>query len=279
MSVFFVFSDEAGCYRQHRFERFLMAHPFYVRAYLIIDANDWTKLNSQYFSVKEKYGISKDKEIKWSYIWSLRKSKEKGTLSEKDVYYFLKDFEEEDLIDFVKECLGILKCCSCCKLIFTITFNSLDFTGQINDASLYKMHLQDAMQRIEMEIQNDDNNLAIIFLDPVELRNDSMLRQYYHEVYTQGDFIRKYKHIKDSLSFELSHHSIGIQIVDYCAGIFNSSLKGYSVAKDIFKNYIWDSIRTNSKNGDPYGFGIVEVPKNKDVRNEIKKKIDLIIDD
>lgn len=134
----------------------------------------------------------------------------------------------------------------------------------MNETDLHKMHLQDIMQRIEMEIQNDDN-LAIFFLDPVGLRSDSKLRQTYHEIYSQGDFIKEYKHIKDSLSFELSYHSIGIQIVDFCAGIFNSTLKGYPTSQDIFKDYIWDFIR-KSISENLYGYGIIEVPKNNVVK-------------
>lgn len=178
-----------------------------MRAALIISADDWIRLNSKYLNIKEDYGIPKDKEFKWSFIWSLKKSKDEGTLTEKDEYYFLKDFAEGDLIAFVKDCLEILTECSFCELIFTITFNFLDFTPRMNETDLHKMHLQDIMQRIEMEIQNDDN-LAIFFLDPVGLRSDSKLRQTYHEIYSQGDFIKEYKHIKDSLSFELSYHSI-----------------------------------------------------------------------
>ena len=271
MPVFFVFSDEAGSYRQNRSEKFLKAHPFYVRASLIISADDWIRLNSKYLKIKGEYAIPKDKEFKWSFIWSLKKSKTDGTLTKKDEYYFLKNYTEEDLIAFVIDCLKILTECSFCKLIFTITFNSL--VPRINEADLYKMHLQDTMQRIEMEIQNKSDNLAIIFLDPVGLRNDSNLRQSYHEIYIHGDFIQEYKHIKDSLSFELSHHSVGIQIVDFCAGIFNSALKGFPVAKDIFKNYIWGFIRKD-KSENAYGYGIVEVPKNNILRDKIKRKLD-----
>lgn len=95
MAIFFVFSDEAGCYRQNRWNKFLKSHPFYVRAALIISADDWIRLNSKYLNIKEDYGIPKDKEFKWSFIWSLKKSKDEGTLTEKDEYYFLKNSQKE----------------------------------------------------------------------------------------------------------------------------------------------------------------------------------------
>jgi len=138
------------------------------------------------------------------------------------------------------------------------------------------MHLQDTMQRIEMEIQNDDNNLAIFFLDPIDKKADSLIREYYRKIYLTGDFIREYKHIKDCLHFELSHHSIGIQLADYCAGVFNSALKGFSKSSDIFKTKLWQFVRKDSDKNF-MGYGVIEVPTNRKVRQYLSEKIENLI--
>ena len=276
MATYFVFSDETGCYKQIRNDKFLKAHPFFIRASLIINSNDWLMLNQKFYQVKKCYGIPAENEVKWSYIWSLKKDRENETLSKDKDYYFLKDFTEDNLIEFVKSCLGLLTECSYCKIIYTITLNDPNLTHRIDVQEIYRMHLQDTMQRIEMEIQNDDNNLAILFLDPINNNTDYLIRESYRRIYLSGDFIKKYKHIKDSLSFELSHHSFGIQLADYCVGVFNNALKGFSKSTDIFRTILWQFVRKGF-DGNFMGYGVVEVPKNQKVRQILLEKINNLI--
>ena len=127
-----------------------------------------------------------------------------------------------------------------------------------------------------MEIQNDDNNLAILFLDPINNNTDYLIRESYRRIYLSGDFIKKYKHIKDSLSFELSHHSFGIQLADYCVGVFNSALKGFSKSTDIFRTILWQFVRKGF-DGSFMGYGVVEIPKNQKVRQILLEKINNLI--
>lgn len=276
MATYFVFSDEAGCYKKERNNKFLKANPFFIRASLIIDSSDWIKLNRRFNQVKKSYGLPPEKEVKWSYIWSLQKDRKNGKLSEDKAYYFLKDFTEDQLLSFVTVCLGLLKECSYCKVIYSITLNDPKLTPKIDYQNIYKMHLRDAMQRIEMEIQNDDNNLAILFLDPINKKTDDLISESYRTIYLWGDFIEKYEHIKDSLSFEFSHHSFGIQLADYCAGVFNNALKGYAKSIDIFRTTLWEFVRKHS-DGNFMGYGVVEVPTNEKVRGILLGKINGLI--
>ena len=79
-----------------------------------------------------------------------------------------------------------------------------------------------------MELQvneNNENNLGVLFFDPVSVKKNEMFRQIYHELRINGDFINKYRFLKDSLNIENSHQSVGIQIADYVSGAFSSILK------------------------------------------------------
>ena len=46
MSTYFAFSDECGDYVQHISKRQLKIHPFYIRATLLINSDEWKKLNT-----------------------------------------------------------------------------------------------------------------------------------------------------------------------------------------------------------------------------------------
>ncbi len=124
------------------------------------------------------------------------------------------------------------------------------------------------MQRIEMEIQGE-NNIAVFFFDPTSEKIDHGLRNAYNQLWAMGDFIKNYTHVTDSLCFEYSHHSCGIQLADYCAGVFNGVLKGYPTAKKIFSESIRPLVR--KKGNVIMGHGIIEILKNDDVRNQIRQ--------
>jgi hypothetical protein len=181
----------------------------------------------------------------------------------------LKNFKEKELISFINEALELFENCNYCKAIFTVTFNSPTLTPRIAPEKIYSMHLQELMQRIEMDIQNEENNLAILFFDPVSGEIDRQLRKGYTQIYSSGDFIKTYRHIKDSISFELSHHSFGVQLADYCVGIFQGMLRGYNTSSELFKERIWNILRKSPK-GDAFGFGIREIPSNIDNRTLLR---------
>jgi hypothetical protein len=123
-----------------------------------------------------------------------------------------------------------------------------------------------------MEMQSKPDNLAILFFDSTGSTNDNALREQYKKTYYKGPFIEKYKHIKDSCSFELSHHSFGIQIADYTAGIINGSLRGFEASLELFNRYLAGLIRRSEK-GEVFGYGICEVPKDAAVRSILESKL------
>ena len=234
MSIYLAFSDESGGYIKDRNNGFINANPYYERATFIILASDWKDINMKFRRIKKLFNIPLEKEIKWSYLWSLYKIQRNGlNISEKKPFYFLKDREYNELLNFIDSSLTLLSELNYVKIIITVTSNI--HCPRINEGDIYKMHIQNTMQRIEMELQNLEENLCVLFIDPVSEKRNKFFRNTYFDLCQQGDFIQQYSHIMDSLNLQYSHHSLGIQFADYISGSFGGFLKGYEGSKKIFK--------------------------------------------
>lgn len=272
MATYLVFSDEAGEYRADHSDAFCKRRPYYVRSAVILDVESWALLKEKFFELKKKKKLPTDKEIKWSYLWSLTKHyNNQESIPANKPYYFLKDYKLSTLRDFVTKSCELLSGCSFCRIVLTVTFNEV--TNTWSKSSIYKWHLQEIMQRIEMEIQHEQDNLAIIFFDATDRDVDKLLREAYSSIYFQGDFIKKYSHIKDSISLELSHHSFGIQIADYTSGSFNGFLRDYEFSTRLFHNHLYRLLRRELGTNEILGFGIREVPRNKQFRSQLENKL------
>jgi len=277
MSIFFGFSDECGTYQEQKTKRHLRVHPHYIRSTILIKANEWKTLNNSFLELKKQYGLPVEREIKWAYLWQLRNyQKNKDKIPKKKDFKFLEKFDYHDLIDFVEDCLRLINEINYKKIIITHTDNKN--CAKINEKAMLKMHLQEHMQRIEMQIQTrTEENLAVLFFDPVSENTDKLLRDIYFDLYNSGDFINSYKHIKDSLNIEHSHQSVGIQLADFISGSFSAILKGrnspnYDRGKKMFYDFIYPNLRTY--NGTVWGIGIREVPGDKSYRKILKKEIE-----
>jgi hypothetical protein len=102
-------------------------------------------------------------------------------------------------------------------------------------------------------------------------------RDIYSELFLNGDFIKEYNHIKDSINIEFSHHSVGIQIADYISGVFGAFLKGidnkgYTRGANMFKEKVYPHLR-KSPSGLIMGYGIREVPSSTIFRRYIKDNL------
>lgn len=269
--IYFAFSDEVGDYKPDPGKRFLNSHPMYSRSSVIISAEQWFTVKNEFEICQRKLPIINAAEIKWSHVWSLKRLREAGKeISEEHEVYFLKNISNEQLQTYVRECLGVLTKIDAPKIIITVTYNN-----EMHDYSvkyMLKFHLQEHMQRIEMDIQSADNNLCILFIDSINTRKDKMLREVYHDIFIEGDFINKYGHIKDSLNLELSHHSAGIQLADFISGCFTGFLRGWNYSTECCKELILPYLRKN-EDGEVMGYGIREVPRNDEIRAEIDDKL------
>lgn len=264
MTTYFAFSDENGSYKRLRSGKFILAHPFYIKTTIYFHSKDWKLLEKGYQELKVHYGLPRHEEIKWSFARTLQKHNEGRTRIKKDdACYFLRDYEPEKLRDFIIESLRLLLDLNYVRLIYTITDNRS--CPRIADSKLLKMHLQETMQRIEMDMRYDSENLCVIFVDPVSKEKDKSLRNAYSDLYLRGDFIERYSHIKDSLNVEHSHHSVGIQMADFLAGAMYSKLKDYPLGEKIYSEVIRRIIR-RGPNKVITGYGIRVVPRNTGIQ-------------
>ena len=61
---------------------------------------DWMLLKDKYTQIRKSYNIPDDKEIKWSYVWSIRKNRK--IFNDNNNVAFLNDFSENDLINYIE---------------------------------------------------------------------------------------------------------------------------------------------------------------------------------
>lgn len=272
MGLYFAFSDESGDYRLNGDQNFITKNPYYVRATLLMQASEWKVLNNEFVKNKQKFDLPLEQEIKWAYLWTLLTyQKNSKPIPMDKPFYFLKDKKYSQLIDFVDSSLELLSDLSYVSIIITLTSNK-NCPRITKENYILGWHLQELMQRIEMELQSNDENLCVLFVDPVSKEKNKLFREIYFNLYQHGDFIQRYSHIKDSLNIEYSHHSVGIQLADFIAGSFSGFLKGYANSKDIFTDRIKPYLPTRY-DGDILGFGIREVPSDNRLRNYIRDKL------
>lgn len=265
--VYFVFSDENGNYKKNSGSSFVKTTPRYIRSSFIVNAEDWYILNKTLKKAKDNIDIDNTKEVKWSYLWSIQKLRRDGKeIKESDPLYFLRKVKTDKLLNYYEEVLTCFSKCEFCKIIYTITDNNI--TKDHDEERLLGFHIEDHMQRIQMEIQNDKKNIAVFFIDPVSKETDSALSDKYHELVHCGNYIKTYDNIKDCLSIEYSHNSTGIQYADYLAGVCSGVLNGYDKSKEWYFKYIHKYVRENGNN--KFGYGIMEVPTLKSYRNRLK---------
>lgn len=276
MCTYFAFSDECGLYNPKKPN--LKVHPYYIRSTILIKSSEWKILKEKFFALKKEYDLPINKEIKWAYLWSLRiHQKNKTAIKDNKDFKFLENYDYHKLIEFVEKTLCLLNDIEYKKIVLTVTKNKNN--SQYSEPKMLKMHLQEHMQRIEMEIQDSEKNLAVLFFDPVSENTDKLLRDVYFELINEGDFIEKYSHIKDSLNIEHSHQSVGIQIADYISGAFSAMLRGitssnYELGQKMFFEYVYPNLRRY--NGKIMGAGIREVQSDTQFRNYLKTEFEKI---
>ena len=270
MSIHFIFSDEAGDYCEARGTKFLKANPYFIRASVMIEGDAWAVLRDMFQQIQMKYRFPTNYELKWCYIGSIMAHRKRGeSIPDGRRYSAFRDWSNDELLGFVEDTVGLLRMCDFCRVVYTLTDNGR--VPNISSEKLYKMHIMDLMQRVELELA-PKSGLGVIFLDPKDQPTDSLVRAAYTRIYQDGDFIDKYLHIADSLSFVFSDQSFGIRFADYLAGIFNNFLRGYPQSEELFKKAIWPIVR-KSPIGNPLGWGICEVPSDVSVREKIKERL------
>jgi len=264
--TFFAYSDEYGSYQEQKTDKYLRAHPFYIRSVILLDSNEWKILDSKVRTLKRKHGLPQDGEVKWAHLWSLRRHQTDGKeIRKNQPFYFLRDIDYHVLIAYVDEVLAFYSGLCSSKVIFTVTDNRA--IRSISAERLYQMHLMNIAQRLQYDLQSS-GSLAVLFFDSVSESVDRLLKDAWHAISSGSDYVRQYTCIKRSAYIEHSHQSPGMQVSDYVAGVIGSYIKAqvsgqqtnYARGISMFDNHIRPILRNNSATNQVTGYGALNVP-------------------
>ena len=265
MNNYFVFTDEAGVYQSNPSASHIQSHPFYIRSNVLMAIDDYRQYQFEMQRINGEFEIPFDQEIKWSDLWSKTKNKSRNTLIDQMPFGRLKNYYRR-----------ILKTATAKKslcFLFTVT-DIVGKTCDLNNNIIYRCHLQDAFQRIQMDMRSD-KSFAIFVMDDLNASTISKIKSACHTFTVLGDFVN-YKNLYHGILVENSLYSLGIQLADYAAGIMNGFLRGklvrqgkYKFATDLYNEYIKPRLRSHS-NGTIVGYGVVDVPRRTAFRNQLE---------
>ena len=263
MNTYFLFTDEAGAYIKRPNEKFRHSHPFYIRSNVRFAADDYRVFQEEIKDLNRTYNIPVGDEIKWSDMWEIHKGKYRAE--------FLKNRTEDSLKGYYWRVFNCAVDKKSLQFIFTITCIYTQPCYQTEEEIL-KFHLQEAMQRVNMDAQ--PNDFAAIIMDELNPEKIKKLKMACHEIAVKGDFIN-YKNIYTGVLTESSSQSSGIQFADFAAGAMNGYLRGvllnrgkYEFATDLFNEFVLPKLRHHA-DGRIMGYGIREVPSDSTVRNKL----------
>lgn len=265
MNSYFVFTDEAGVYQRHPTPKHINSHPFYIRSNVLMSIEDYRQYQVNMQRISGEYEIPFDEEIKWSDLWSKAKKKPRNDLIARIPENRLKGYYRrvfETATEMESTCF-----------LYTVT-DIVGRTCDLNNDTIYKFHLQDAFQRIQMDMRSE-NGFAVFVMDELNKGTISQIKEACHDFTVHGDFV-EYKNLYQGVLTENSLYSPGIQLSDYAAGVMNGYLRGkivspgkYQFATDLYEEFIKPRLRCHS-NGTIVGYGVIDIPKRTTFRGKIE---------
>lgn len=269
MSNYFVFTDEAGVYQHYPSDKHRHSHPFYIRSYVIMSIDDYRQYQIDMERISGKYEIPYGEEVKWSDLWS----KEKNNPRSPKIAAIHKD----RLKGYYRTVFETAVAKGSIQFMFTIT-ELQNGSCHLKNDTVYRFHLQDAFERVQMDLDNTDE-FATFIMDELNVDTIKQVKSACHDFAVKGDFV-KYKNIYQGVLIENSLYSPGIQLADYAAGVINGYLRGkivnpgnYQFASDLYNEFIQPSIRCHS-NGRIVGYGVVDIPKHTAFRKQLESIFD-----
>lgn len=279
MEAYFAFTDECGQYQKLRSEKFKKAHPFYVRSTVIISWSDYLQLQNEMDVIKKDFGLVTEVEVKWSHY---------GNAIKKNYNAVPHHLSADQLEEYYSRILLLLCTLKSTTIYYTLTDNNA--IGQVNEIALLKMHLQNALQRVQMTV-SDQAGFAVFVADDLNDKTKA-LKQAVYGLMSSGDYVQ-YTNVKKGIYIDFSNQCPGLQIADICAGVFTASLKYESVpigekykfqcGHNLFFSCAYKKIRHTFNNPpcfEIYKIGIKEVPNGaggkiaKNLSSQIENKLE-----
>ncbi len=259
MEAYFAFTDECGCYQKNRTEKFNMAHPFYVRSTVIMSFSDYLVLQNGMDRIKITFGMRPEVEIKWSHFGNALK----GHYREGQC-----KLSPAQLAEYYAQVLDLLTSLESAEVYYTLTDNNI--IGHVDKTALFKMHLQNAYQKVQSTV-SAKGGFAIVVADDLNSETRA-LKDAVYDMTMAGDYVN-YTNVKKGLYIDFSNQCHGLQIADICAGIFTASAKYESVSETekhkyeqghaLLFSYAYKKTRNGFYNApyyDVYKYGVKEIP-------------------
>lgn len=262
---YLIFTDEAGAYKAQTTPEFRRRHPFYVRSNVMVSMDDYMEFQKEMQTLNGMYEIPVGEEIKWSDLWEKLRNRPRTPA--------IADITEDRLKGYYRK---VFECASqkdSLQYIFTIT-NVYEQYCLLEERHVYKFHLQEAFQRVQMDLR-PRNEFAVFIMDELNAETIKQIKAVCHEFTVNGDFIRNYENVYHSILTESSNQSAGIQLADYAVGAMYGYLRrsfiapdNYAFATDMYNDYIYRKLR-HSAMGSIMGYGIRKVPKHSTLRQNL----------
>lgn len=280
MRTYICFNDESGSWNDKNLN-------FYVRASLLVDTAQLKMIENDIVQIRNTLNLSDLKdEIKWQDLWQLRNNFKASKIPKgkrlKPIYLYLENLNKDYhlLIEYCNQVLSLLQKQEYDFRII-LTFTEKDKYPNHKEEAIYRFHIQDHLQRIQMQCKN---SIVIIVYDGIDNEKKKLFKEIHKEIINNGDFIKDYKAIYESLLFDDSFDNKLLQMVDFIAGCFLSTLKAikkndnnnYQKAIEFFSQFVYPKLCKTNK-GEKWGAGILEVPTNNDKRDFYKNAISKFI--
>lgn len=233
-----------------------------------MDIDDYRQYQIEMQRIAGEYEIPFDEESKWSDLWSKTKNNPRNDLIARMPVNRLKGYYRKIFETAVGK--------ESTRFMFTVT----DIVGRTcgwRSEPVYKSHLQDAFQRIQMDMGTAD--FATFVMDELNEGTLKQIKAACHEFTVHGDFV-DYKNLYQGVLTENSLYSPGIQLADYAAGVMNGYLRGkiispgnYQFATDLYDEFIKPRMRCHA-NGKVVGYGVIDIPKHTAFRGQIETIFD-----
>jgi len=255
MGNYFVFTDEAGAYQRCPSDTHIRSHPFYIRSNVLMSIDDYRQYQIDMQRIGGEYEIPFDEEIKWSDLWSKTKNNPRND--------FIAQMPDNRLKGYYRRIFETAVGKDSTQFMFTVT----DIVGRtcgLNNDAVYRFHMQDAFQRIQMDM--GANGFATFVMDELNEGAIKQIKAACHDITVHGDFVN-YKNLYQGILTENSLYSPGIQLADYAVGVMNGYLRGkivspgnYQFATDLYNDFIKPRIRCSGY-GKTVGYGVIDIPK------------------
>ena len=270
MTNYFVFTDEVGIYSSHPSVKFINSHPFYIRANVLMSIDNYRQYQMDMQRINGMYEIPFDEEIKWSDLGTKRKGGKPRSA-------IIAAMSADRLKGYYRKVLETATAKESTLFLFTVT-DVVGRTCQIGEDYIYQYHLQDAFQRVQMDLNRTDS-FATFVMDELNEETIKRIKAACYEFTMKGDFVR-YKNLYQGVLTESSLYSPGIQLADYAAGIMNGYLRrnilspgNFQFATDLYNEFIAPKLRHHAV-GNICGYGVIDIPKKTPFRAQLEEIFD-----